>query len=220
MPRAVYTNPMAIISWAVSDYTKIKKRRFVPQRAGHIRRAGEYIGIPKRSSHTGWPGQPHGLVPETEMARQDVYPLLREKAEDRRFIRAADAHWAGPDVVRAESSKLSALHFDGTTLEWDLTVAHVTTPLVPRLSCTCCVDTHPIPRLNLSPLVASRIDAKIPFSMMPDYPSGSSRDTGATLNFPLINRTSQSSAIHTSISVRRVNAIPTQLDGDGQVFAD
>jgi len=38
------------------------------------------------------------------------YPLLREKLKDPAVYSAADAHWAGPDVVAGgKSSKLSAI---------------------------------------------------------------------------------------------------------------
>ena len=36
---------------------------------------------------------------------QDMYPLLREKFKDPAVYANADAHWAGPDVVRAEIFK-------------------------------------------------------------------------------------------------------------------
>jgi len=36
---------------------------------------------------------------------KDLYPILREKFKDPAVYSARDAHWAGPDVVRAEIFK-------------------------------------------------------------------------------------------------------------------
>ena len=36
---------------------------------------------------------------------EDVYPLLKKKFKDPAIYSAEDAHWAGPDVVRAEIFK-------------------------------------------------------------------------------------------------------------------
>jgi alpha-galactosidase len=101
-----YTNPMAIISWAVSDYTKIKNVGLchsVPNTAAELAR---YIGVPYSEISYWVAGINHmAWFLEYKWKGQDAYPLIREKFKDPALYSAPDAHWAGSDVVRAEIFK-------------------------------------------------------------------------------------------------------------------
>ena len=101
-----YTNPMAIISWAVSDYTKIKNVGLchsVPHTASTL--AG-YMGLPLEEvtywvagiNHMAW-------FLEIKWRGEDAYPLLREKFKDTNVYTNPKAHYSGADTVRAEVFK-------------------------------------------------------------------------------------------------------------------
>jgi alpha-galactosidase len=101
-----YTNPMAIISWAVSDYSKIKNVGLchsVPNTAAELAR---YIGAPYSEISYWVAGINHmAWFLEYTWNGQDAYPLIREKFKNPALYSAPNAHWAGSDVVRAEIFK-------------------------------------------------------------------------------------------------------------------
>jgi len=101
-----YTNPMAIISWAVSDYTKIKNVGLchsVPNTTAELAR---YIGAPYVEISYWVAGINHmAWFLKFEWNGKDAYPLLREKFKNPALYSAPNAHWAGSDVVRAEIFK-------------------------------------------------------------------------------------------------------------------
>ncbi len=101
-----YTNPMAIISWAVSDYSRIKNVGLchsVPNTAAELAR---YIGAPYEEISYWVAGINHmAWFLEFKWNVKDAYPLLREKFKDPAVYSAPNAHWAGSDVVRAEIFK-------------------------------------------------------------------------------------------------------------------
>jgi alpha-galactosidase len=101
-----YSNPMAIISWAISDYTRIKNIGLchsVPHTATQL---AKYLEVPKEEVSYWVAGINHmAWFLELKWQGKDAYPLLREKLKDYAVYSAADAHWAGPDVVRAEIFK-------------------------------------------------------------------------------------------------------------------
>ena len=101
-----YTNPMAIISWAVSDYTKIKNVGLchsVPNTTAELAR---YIGAPYEEISYWVAGINHmAWFLKFEWNGRDAYPLLREKFKNPALYSAPNAHWAGSDVVRAEIFK-------------------------------------------------------------------------------------------------------------------
>jgi alpha-galactosidase len=101
-----YTNPMAIISWAVSDYTKIKNVGLchsVPNTTAELAR---YIGAPYEEISYWVAGINHmAWFLKFEWNGKDAYPLLREKFKNPALYSAPNAHWAGSDVVRAEIFK-------------------------------------------------------------------------------------------------------------------
>jgi len=101
-----YTNPMAIISWSVSDYSSIKNVGLchsVPNTTAELAR---YIGAPYPEISYWVAGINHmAWFLEFKWNGKDAYPLLREAFKDPALYSALDAHWAGSDVVRAEIFK-------------------------------------------------------------------------------------------------------------------
>jgi alpha-galactosidase len=101
-----YTNPMAIISWAINDYTKVKNVGLCHSVQGTSAELASYMGIPKNELSYWVAGINHmAWFLKLKWHGKDVYPLLKEKLKDPAVYSAADAHWAGPDVVRAEIFK-------------------------------------------------------------------------------------------------------------------
>jgi alpha-galactosidase len=98
-----YTNPMAIISWAIQDYTRIKSVGLchsVKNTAGVL---AKYIGVPYSELSYWVAGINHmAWFLELKIHRKDAYPILREKLKDPAVYSKSDAHWAGPDNVRAK----------------------------------------------------------------------------------------------------------------------
>jgi len=101
-----YTNPMAMITWAVNDYTRIKNVGLchsVPNTSAELAR---YIGAPYKEISCWVAGINHmAWFLEFKWKGQDAYPLLKEKFKDAAVYSKPDAHWAGSDVVRAEIYK-------------------------------------------------------------------------------------------------------------------
>jgi alpha-galactosidase len=101
-----YTNPMAIISWGVSDYTRIKNVGLchsVPNTAAQL---AKYIGAPYDEISYWVAGINHmAWFLHLNWHGEDAYPLLREKFKDPAVYSRVKAHWAGPDIVRAEIFK-------------------------------------------------------------------------------------------------------------------
>ena len=101
-----YTNPMAMITWAVNDYTKIKNVGLchsVPHTAEDL---AKQIGAPYNEFSYWVAGINHmAWFLEMTWRGQDAYPLLRKRFEDPAAYTRMDAHWAGPDIVRAEIFK-------------------------------------------------------------------------------------------------------------------
>ena len=101
-----YSNPMAIITWAVNDYTRVKTIGLchsVPHTAIQL---AKYLEVPKEEVSYWVAGINHmAWFLELKWQGKDAYPRLREKLKDTAVYSVADAHWAGPDVVRAEIFK-------------------------------------------------------------------------------------------------------------------
>ena len=101
-----YTNPMAIISWAVSDYTRVKNVGLCHSVQGTAAELARYMGIPINELSYWVAGINHmAWFLKLKWHGKDVYPLLREKFKDPAIYSAPNAHWAGPDMVRAEIFK-------------------------------------------------------------------------------------------------------------------
>ena len=108
-PHAIllnYTNPMAIISWAVSDYSKTKNVGLchsVPHTAGTL---ASYMGVPPEEVTYWVAGLNHmAWFLELKWRGTDAYPLLREKFKDASVYDNPKAHYSGYDIVRAEIFK-------------------------------------------------------------------------------------------------------------------
>ena len=101
-----YTNPLAIIGWAVSNYTRIKNVGICNGVQSTAADLAKYLGIPK-DELSYWIGGINHMAWFLELKRhnQDVYPLLREKFKDPLIYSGQDAHVFGPDIVRAEVFK-------------------------------------------------------------------------------------------------------------------
>jgi alpha-galactosidase len=101
-----YTNPMAIISWAVADYSKVKNVGLCHSVQSTSMNLAKYMGIPYEEMSYWVAGINHmAWFLKLDWKGQDAYPLLREKMKDPAVSAAPDAHWAGPDVVRTEIFK-------------------------------------------------------------------------------------------------------------------
>ena len=101
-----YTNPMAIITWAVNDYTRIKTVGLCHSVQGTSAQLAKYMGIPYEELSYWVAGINHmAWFLELKWRGEDAYPLLREKLKDPAVYSGPEAHWAGPDVVRAEVFK-------------------------------------------------------------------------------------------------------------------
>ena len=101
-----YTNPMAMITWAVNDYTKIKNVGLCHSVKNTAQELARYIGAPNEEFSYWVAGINHmAWFLEMTWRGEDAYPLLREKFKDFALYSKLDAHWAGPDVVRAEIFK-------------------------------------------------------------------------------------------------------------------
>jgi alpha-galactosidase len=98
-----YTNPLAIIGWAVSGYTRIKNVGICNGVLSTAADLAKYLGIPK-DELSYWIGGINHMAWFLELKRhgQDIYPLLREKFKDPTIYSGPDAHVFGPDIVRAE----------------------------------------------------------------------------------------------------------------------
>ena len=97
---------MAIITWAINEYTRIKNIGLchsVPHTAIEL---AKYMEVPKEEVSYWVAGINHmAWFLELKWQGKDAYPILREKLKDPAVYSAPDAHWAGPDVVRAEIFK-------------------------------------------------------------------------------------------------------------------
>ena len=101
-----YTNPLAIIGWAVSDYTTIKNVGICNGVQGTAGDLAKYLGIPK-DELSYWIGGINHMAWFLELKHhgKDVYPLLREKFQDAAVYSGQNAHVFGADIVRAEVFK-------------------------------------------------------------------------------------------------------------------
>ena len=101
-----YTNPMAIITWAINDYTHIKTVGLCHSVQSTAANLAKYMGVPFAEISYWVAGINHmAWFLELKWRGQDAYPLLREKLKDPAVYSGPEAHWAGPDVVRAEIFK-------------------------------------------------------------------------------------------------------------------
>jgi alpha-galactosidase len=101
-----YTNPLAILGWAVSDYTKIKNVGICNGAQGTAETLAKYMGIPK-DEMSFWIGGINHMAwfLDIRWKGHDAYPLLREKMKDPAIYSGPDSAPLGADIVRAEIFK-------------------------------------------------------------------------------------------------------------------
>jgi len=98
-----YTNPMAMITWAINDHTHVKNVGLCHSVQTTSAELARYIGAPKNAVSYWVAGINHmAWFLEFKWRGKDAYPLLRERFKDPSVFSRQDAHWAGPDIVRAE----------------------------------------------------------------------------------------------------------------------
>jgi alpha-galactosidase len=101
-----HSNPMAIICWAVNDYTRIKNVGLCHSVQHTSSEIAKYLAVPYEEMSYWVAGINHlAWFLEIKWLGKDAYPLLREKFKNPNIYSAPDAYWAGPDVVRAEIFK-------------------------------------------------------------------------------------------------------------------
>jgi alpha-galactosidase len=107
---------MAMISWSLSDYSRIKNVGLchsVPHTTAEL---AKYIGAKYEDVSVWVAGINHmAWFLEFKWNGEDAYPILREKFKNPAVYRAMDAHWAGPDVVRAEMFKAFGYYITEST---------------------------------------------------------------------------------------------------------
>jgi len=98
-----YTNPMAMITWAINDYSHVKSVGLCHSVQNTSSELARYIGAPVDEVSYWVAGINHmAWFLEFRWRGRDAYPLLRERFRDPTVYSRQDAHWAGPDIVRAE----------------------------------------------------------------------------------------------------------------------
>jgi len=101
-----YTNPMAMLCWAMNDYSKVKNVGLCHSVQGTARELAKYLGAPLEELSYWVAGINHmAWFLELKWRGKDAYPILREKFKDPKVYSRPDAHWAGADIVRVEIFK-------------------------------------------------------------------------------------------------------------------
>jgi len=101
-----YTNPMAMICWAMNDKTSIRNVGLCHSVQGTAAELARYLGAQPEEISYWVAGINHmAWFLELKLHGEDAYPLLRKKFEDPEVYSRPDAHWAGADIVRAEIFK-------------------------------------------------------------------------------------------------------------------
>jgi len=101
-----YTNPMAMLCWAMNDYSKVKNVGLCHSVQGTAAELARYLGAPLEELSYWVAGINHmAWFLELKWKGKDAYPILREKFKDPKVYSRPDAHWAGADIVRVEIFK-------------------------------------------------------------------------------------------------------------------
>ena len=125
-----YTNPMAMITWAVHDYTRIKAVGLCHSVQSTATQLLKYLGVPitpedlpegaddyyttlhnrvykEIKDVSFWVAGINHMAwfLEFKWRGEDAYPLLRERFKDPAIYSGPDAHYAGSDIVRVEIFK-------------------------------------------------------------------------------------------------------------------
>ena len=101
-----YTNPMAIITWAVNDYTRIKTVGLCHSVKSTAATLAKYMGVPPEEVSYWVAGINHmSWFLKLKWQGKDAYPLLKEKFENPAVYASPDSNYNGADIVRAEIFK-------------------------------------------------------------------------------------------------------------------
>ena len=102
-----YANPMAIICWAVNDYTRIKNVGLCHSVPNTSAQLSEYMGVPKEEVSYWVAGINHmAWFLELKWRGRDAYPLLSEKFKNPAVYSGKDTDdWMVPNIVRTEIMK-------------------------------------------------------------------------------------------------------------------
>jgi alpha-galactosidase len=102
-----YTNPMAMNTWAVFDYTRIKNVGLCHSVPNTTAELAKYMGVPFSEMSHWVAGINHmAWFLELKWQGKDAYPLLREKFQDPTIYSGIGTDdWKAPDIVRAEIFK-------------------------------------------------------------------------------------------------------------------
>jgi alpha-galactosidase len=101
-----YSNPMAMICWAINDHSRIKNVGLCHSVQGTASELARYLGAPLDEISHWVAGINHmAWFLELKWRGEDAYPILREKFKDPSVYSRPDAHWAGADIVRVEMFK-------------------------------------------------------------------------------------------------------------------
>jgi len=98
-----YCNPMAIICWAINDYTRIKNVGLCPNHYNLAVPIARYAGIPFEEMYYTQAGINHfGWYLELKWRGEDLYPLLREKFKDPAVYLKPGSPMAPVDLIEVE----------------------------------------------------------------------------------------------------------------------
>ncbi|NVM24116.1 MAG: alpha-galactosidase [Desulfobacterales bacterium] len=101
-----YTNPMAMVCWAINDYTHIKNVGLCHSVQHTAAQLAKYIGAPYDEISYWVAGINHmAWFLEFKWQGKDAYPLLREKFKDPEVYSKPDEYHDWPDIVCAEIFK-------------------------------------------------------------------------------------------------------------------
>jgi alpha-galactosidase len=101
-----YTNPMAILTWAINDYTKIQNIGLCHSVVNTATELARYLQAPLEELYYWVAGINHmAWFLELKLRGTDAYPLLRERFKDALVYSHPKSHWAGADIVRAKMFK-------------------------------------------------------------------------------------------------------------------
>ena len=103
-----YTNPMAMLCWAMNDYTHIKNVGLCHSVQRTAAQLAHYLSVPCEEMSYWVAGINHmAWYLELKWRGEDAYPLLREKFKDPEIYSRADADifGRGADIVGAEIFK-------------------------------------------------------------------------------------------------------------------
>ncbi|RLI35398.1 alpha-glucosidase/alpha-galactosidase [Candidatus Bathyarchaeota archaeon] len=101
-----YTNPMAMICWAVNDYSDVKNVGLCHSVQGTARQLARYIGAPPEEVSYWVAGINHmAWFLEFKWKGEDAYPLLRKRFDEVDVEAGLIPEWAESDLVRIELFK-------------------------------------------------------------------------------------------------------------------